>query len=222
VDEFEKEQSYIDDSLIYAPSKDSENVEIIRGPNIKPLPVNTPMDSTIDKKVVIKLPDNITTDHIAPAGAKVLPYRSNIEKLSTFVFENNKPHFDEVCKENNGGIIVAGENYGQGSSREHAALAPMYLGIKAVLTKSFARIHLANLVNFGLLPLIFTDKSDYDKIDEMDELKIEIVNSLYDSLDLIVENVTKNETYKVHAPISQEDIDILMAGGALNYIRNQQ
>ena len=221
-DEFEKEQSYIDDSLIYAPSKDPENVEIVRGPNIKPLPVNTPMDSTIDKKVVIKLPDNITTDHIAPAGAKVLPYRSNIEKLSTFVFENNKPHFDEVCKENNGGIIVAGENYGQGSSREHAALAPMYLGIKAVLTKSFARIHLANLVNFGLLPLIFIDKSDYDKIDEMDELKIENVNSLYDSLDLIVENVTKNETYKVHAPISQEDIDILMAGGALNYIRNQQ
>lgn len=221
-DEFEKEQSYIDDSLIYAPSKDPENVEIVRGPNIKPLPVNTPMDSTIDKKVVIKLPDNITTDHIAPAGAKVLPYRSNIEKLSTFVFENNKPHFDEVCKENNGGIIVAGENYGQGSSREHAALAPMYLGIKAVLTKSFARIHLANLVNFGLLPLIFTDKSDYDKIDEMDELKIENVNSLYDSLDLIVENVTKKETYKVHAPISQEDIDILMAGGALNYIRNQQ
>ena len=221
-DEFEKEQSYIDDSLIYAPSNTPENVEIVRGPNIKPLPANTPMDQTIDKKVVIKLPDNITTDHIAPAGAKVLPYRSNIEKLSTFVFENNKPHFDEVCKENNGGIIVAGENYGQGSSREHAALAPMYLGIKAVLTKSFARIHLANLVNFGLLPLVFDDKADYDKIDEMDELKIENVDSLYDSFDLTVENVTKKETYKVRAPISKEDVDILMAGGALNYIRNQQ
>ncbi len=180
------------------------------------------MDQTIDKKVVIKLPDNITTDHIAPAGAKVLPYRSNIEKLSTFVFENNKPHFDEVCKENNGGIIVAGENYGQGSSREHAALAPMYLGIKAVLAKSFARIHLANLVNFGLLPLVFDDKSDYDKIDEMDELKIENVDSLYNSFDLTIENVTKKETYKVHAPISKEDVEILMAGGALNYIRNQQ
>ena len=221
-DEFEKEQSYIDDSLIYAPSKNPENVEIVRGPNIKPLPVNTPMDQTIDKKVVIKLPDNITTDHIAPAGAKVLPYRSNIEKLSTFVFENNKPHFDEVCKENNGGIIVAGENYGQGSSREHAALAPMYLGIKAVLAKSFARIHLANLVNFGLLPLVFDDKSDYDKIDEMDELKIENVDSLYNSFGLTIENVTKKETYKVHAPISKEDVEILMAGGALNYIRNQQ
>ena len=100
-DNFEKEKSYIDDSLIYSPSKDPDCVEIVRGPNIKPLPVNTPMDKTIDKKVVIKLPDNITTDDIAPAGAKVLPYRSNIEKLSTFVFENNKPHFDEVCKENN-------------------------------------------------------------------------------------------------------------------------
>ena len=221
-DNFEKEKSYIDDSLIYSPSKDPDCVEIVRGPNIKPLPVNTPMDKTIDKKVVIKLPDNITTDDIAPAGAKVLPYRSNIEKLSTFVFENNKPHFDEVCKENNGGIIVAGENYGQGSSREHAALAPMYLGVKAVLTKSFARIHLANLVNFGLLPIVFDDKSDYDKIDEMDELKIENVKSLYDSFDLTVENITKNQTYKVHAPINKEDIDILMAGGALNYIRNQQ
>ena len=193
-DNFEKEKSYIDDSLIYSPSKDPDCVEIVRGPNIKPLPVNTPMDKTIDKKVVIKLPDNITTDDIAPAGAKVLPYRSNIEKLSTFVFENNKPHFDEVCKENNGGIIVAGENYGQGSSREHAALAPMYLGVKAVLTKSFARIHLANLVNFGLLPIVFDDKSDYDKIDEMDELKIENVKSLYDSFDLTVENITKNQT----------------------------
>ena len=221
-DNFEKEKSYIDDSLIYSPSKNPDCVEIVRGPNIKPLRVNTPMDKTIDKKVVIKLPDNITTDDIAPAGAKVLPYRSNIEKLSTFVFENNKPHFDEVCKENNGGIIVAGENYGQGSSREHAALAPMYLGVKAVLTKSFARIHLANLVNFGLLPIVFDDKSDYDKIDEMDELKIENVKSLYDSFDLTVENITKNQTYKVHAPISKEDIDILMAGGALNYIRNQQ
>ena len=221
-DTFEAEKSYIDDSLIYAPSKNPDTVEIVRGPNIKPLPVNTPMDVTIDKKVVIKLPDNITTDHIAPAGAKVLPYRSNIEKLSTFVFENNKPHFDQVCKENHGGIIVAGENYGQGSSREHAALAPMYLGIKAVLAKSFARIHLANLVNFGLLPMIFKEKSDYDRIDEMDELKIENTKSLYDSLEFSIINVTKNESYAVYSPLSHEDVDILMAGGALNYIRNQQ
>lgn len=221
-DDFEKEISYIDDSLIYEPSQDPDSVEIVRGPNIKPLPQNDKMPETIDKKVVIKLPDNITTDHIAPAGAKVLPYRSNIEKLSTFVFENNKPHFDEVCKENGGGIILAGENYGQGSSREHAALAPMYLGIKAVLAKSFARIHLANLINFGILPMTFKDKSDYDKIDELDELKIEHVASLYSCLELEVVNVTKNENYKVDCPLSKEDIDILLAGGALNYIRQMQ
>ena len=221
-DDFEKEISYIDDSLIYDPSQDPDSVEIVRGPNIKPLPQNDKMPETIDKKVVIKLPDNITTDHIAPAGAKVLPYRSNIEKLSTFVFENNKPHFDEVCKENGGGIILAGENYGQGSSREHAALAPMYLGIKAVLAKSFARIHLANLINFGILPMTFKDKSDYEKIDELDELKIEHVASLYSCLELEVVNVTKNENYKVDCPLSKEDIDILLAGGALNYIRQMQ
>ena len=208
--------------MIYDPSQDPDSVEIVRGPNIKPLPQNDKMPETIDKKVVIKLPDNITTDHIAPAGAKVLPYRSNIEKLSTFVFENNKPHFDEVCKENGGGIILAGENYGQGSSREHAALAPMYLGIKAVLAKSFARIHLANLINFGILPMTFKDKSDYDKIDELDELKIEHVASLYSCLELEVVNVTKNENYKVDCPLSKEDIDILLAGGALNYIRQMQ
>lgn len=221
-DTFEKEMSLVDDSLIYAPSQDPDSVEIVRGPNIKPLPQNSAMPEVIEKKVVICLPDNITTDHIAPAGAKVLPYRSNIEKLSTFVFENQKEHFDEVCKANGGGIIVAGENYGQGSSREHAALAPMYLGIKAVLAKSFARIHLANLINFGILPLTFNDKSDYDKIDELDELKIEHVYDLYNNLDLVVENVTKNEKYMAHSPLSKEDIDILLAGGALNYIRNQQ
>ena len=138
------------------------------------------------------------------------------------MFENNKPHFDEVCKENGGGIILAGENYGQGSSREHAALAPMYLGIKAVLAKSFARIHLANLINFGILPMTFKDKSDYDKIDELDELKIEHVASLYSCLELEVVNVTKDENYKVDCPLSKEDIDILLAGGALNYIRQMQ
>lgn len=221
-DEFEKEPSYVDDSLIYAPSKNPEEVEIIRGPNIKPLPVNTPLDEVIVKKAVIKLPDNITTDHIAPAGAEVLPYRSNIEKLSTFVFKNNKEHFDQVCKENNGGIIVAGENYGQGSSREHAALAPMYLGIKAVIAKSFARIHLANLINFGIIPFTFDQKSDYDDIDEMDELAIENTYSLEENPKTIVKNLTKNQEYPVTAHITEEDFKLLLAGGALNYIRNQQ
>ena len=164
----------------------------------------------------------VTTDHIAPAGAKVLPYRSNIEKLSTFVFMNNKEHFDQICKANNGGIIVAGENYGQGSSREHAALAPMYLGIKAVLAKSFARIHHANLINFGILPLEFVDKADYDAIDEMDELEVVNVPGLYEQPIIEVKDLTKNKSFKATTQLTKEDLDILMDGGALNYIRNHQ
>lgn len=221
-DEFSTEPIFIDDSMVLAPSQHPEEVEVIRGPNIKPLPQNSAMTENIDKKVVIKLPDNITTDHIAPAGAKVLPYRSNIEKLSTFVFMNNKEHFDEVCKANHGGIIVAGENYGQGSSREHAALAPMYLGIKAVLAKSFARIHHANLVNFGILPLEFVNKQDYDSIDEMDELHVENVRALYDGNLITVVNQTKNCSYQAQVNLTHEDLDIIMEGGALNYIRNHQ
>ena len=220
-DTYEKEESYIDDSLIYEPSQNPEEVEIIRGPNIKPLPQNEKLADTIDKKVVIHLPDNITTDHIAPAGAEVLPFRSNIEKLSTFVFKNNKEHFDQICKQNNGGIIVAGENYGQGSSREHAALAPMYLGIKAVIAKSFARIHLANLINFGIVPLVFEDKQDYDTISEMDELIIDHVWNLRESTSVCVFNKTKNQTYHVKAQVTPADVDVLLAGGALNYIRFQ-
>lgn len=221
-DSFDQEPIFIDDSMILKPSEHPETVEVIRGPNIKPLPQNTAMTEEIEKKVVIKLPDNITTDHIAPAGAKVLPYRSNIEKLSTFVFMNNKEHFDEICKANHGGIIVAGENYGQGSSREHAALAPMYLGIKAVLAKSFARIHHANLVNFGILPLEFVNKEDYDTIDEMDDLVVEHVKGLYDSPVITVTNKTKGCSYQVQAHLTKEDLDIIMEGGALNYIRNHQ
>ncbi|MCI6088473.1 MAG: aconitate hydratase [Absicoccus porci] len=221
-DTFTAEPIFIDDSMILPPSDHPEDVEIIRGPNIKPLPQNTKMTENIDKKVVIKLPDNITTDHIAPAGAKVLPYRSNIEKLSTFVFMNNKEHFDQICKANNGGIIVAGENYGQGSSREHAALAPMYLGIKAVLAKSFARIHHANLINFGILPLEFVDKADYDAIDEMDELEVVNVPGLYEQPIIEVKDLTKNKSFKATTQLTKEDLDILMDGGALNYIRNHQ
>jgi len=135
---------------------------------------------------------------------------------------NNKEHFDQICKANNGGIIVAGENYGQGSSREHAALAPMYLGIKAVLAKSFARIHHANLINFGILPLEFVDKADYDAIDEMDELEVVNVPGLYEQPIIEVKDLTKNKSFKATTQLTKEDLDILMDGGALNYIRNHQ
>lgn len=222
-DAFEKEPSFIDDSLIYAPSTTPESVEIIRGPNIKPLPINEKLPNAFDKNVVIKLEDNITTDHIAPAGAKVLPYRSNIEKLSTFVFENNKKDFYKVCEENDGGIIVAGENYGQGSSREHAALAPMYLGIKAVIAKSFARIHLANLINFGIIPFVFENKEDYDLIDELDTLVFDqVIDTLKQGNRFVVHNKTKNISIPLIAQISDSDLELLKAGGALNYIREQQ
>ncbi len=217
----ETDHFLIDDSMILTPDCDKSK-EIVRGPNIKPLPINTPLDDHIHKKVMIKVEDNITTDHIAPAGAKVLPYRSNIEKISEFIFMNNKPDFDKVCKEYGGGYIIAGANYGQGSSREHAALAPMYLGIKAVIAKSFARIHKANLVNFGILPLTFDNEADYDTIDEMDDLDINNLDQLAVDVPLTVINQTKDKTYTVHHGLSQYDIDIIKAGGTLNYIKAMQ
>ncbi|MDE5759116.1 MAG: aconitate hydratase, partial [Allobaculum sp.] len=174
------------------------------------------------KNAVIVLGDNITSDQISHSVSIVLPYRSNIEKLSTFVFANNKEGFDQVCKENGGGIIVAGENYGQGSSREHAALAPMYLGIKAVMAKSFARIHLANLINFGILPLVFENPEDYDTIEEMDDLAFENLDALQADQPLVVKNLTKGLEYNLIPQFSAQDIPVLQAGGTLNYIRSMQ
>lgn len=217
-----EELKFIDDSMILEPSDDPDSVEIIRGPNIKPLPINEALPDAFEKKVVIKLEDNITTDHIAPAGAEVLPYRSNIEKLSTFVFRNNKEGFDKICQASGGGIIVAGENYGQGSSREHAALAPMYLGIKAVIAKSFARIHLANLINFGILPLVFENPADYDSIDEMDSLVFEGLDALSADEALIIRNAAKDQTYRLIPQFTAQDLPVLHAGGTLNYIRSLQ
>lgn len=212
-----------DTSMFIEPERaHPETVEVVRGPNIRPLPMNTALPDTIDKKVMIKVEDNITTDHIAPAGAKVLPYRSNIEKISTFVFMNNKADFHDCCKANGGGFIIAGANYGQGSSREHAALAPMYLGIKAVIAKSFARIHKANLINFGILPLTFLDEADYARIDDMDELRMEHVRDLRVDGTLTVENVTKGIRFEVGYDLSELDIETLRAGGTLNLIRAQQ
>lgn len=213
----------IDDSMIIEPDMElSGETEVIRGPNIKPLPINTPLKDTITKKVMIKVDDNITTDHIAPAGAKVLPYRSNIEKISEFIFMNVKASFHDDCIANNGGFIVAGSNYGQGSSREHAALAPMYLGIKAVIAKSFARIHRANLINFGIIPFTFVNEKDYDDIDEMDKLKITGLLDIKENTPITVQNVTKGNTFQVEHNLTQLDIDTIKAGGTLNLIRQNQ
>lgn len=212
----------VDDSMIYAPEREHpESVEVVQGPNIRPLPENTPLAAAIEKEVVIKVGDNITTDHIMPAGAKVLPYRSNIEKISEFVFRDVQAGFKAHCRKAGGGVIVAGENYGQGSSREHAALAPMYLGIKAVLAKSFARIHAANLVNFGIVPLLFDEAADYESIAEGDVLFLDF-SALAPDASVRVENRTKKRSFSMHHALSALDIEMLKAGGKLNYIKNKQ
>ena len=208
--------------MIYAPEKEHpESVEVVQGPNIRPLPENTPLAAVVEKEVVIKVGDNITTDHIMPAGAKVLPYRSNIEKISEFVFRDVQEGFKEHCRKAGGGIIVAGENYGQGSSREHAALAPMYLGIKAVIAKSFARIHAANLVNFGIVPLLFDEAADYETVAEGDVLFLDC-SALAEGAPVQVENCTKGTSFPAHHALSALDIDMLRVGGKLNYIKNKQ
>ena len=204
-----------DDSLIIKPlpPEEAQKVSIVRGPNIAPLARAPKPGAQISGRVLLKTGDNITTDHIMPAGAKVLPLRSNLPKISEFVFEAVDPEFPRRAKEWGGGFVIGGENYGQGSSREHAALAPMYLGVKAVITKSFARIHLANLINFGILPLTFKDPSDYDKIEQGDELALDISNIDKPRL----EDRTKGLNIAVVPQLSSErDREIILAGGALN------
>ncbi len=166
------ERFLINDNMIVPPIEEAlmETVEVKRGPNIKPLPIAGPLEESIRRRAVLKVEDNITTDHIMPAGAKILPYRSNIPYLSQFCFAVCDKSFPERCKAAGGGVIIAGHNYGQGSSREHAALVPLYLGVKAVAAKSYARIHAANLANTGILPLQFVNEADYDAIDQMDVL----------------------------------------------------
>lgn len=208
----------VDDSMIISPSEKPEEVTIMRGPNIKPLPKKEPMPDTLKGDVLLKVGDNITTDHIMPAGAKVLPLRSNIPAISEFVFEKVDKEFVKRAKEKGGGFLVGGTNYGQGSSREHAALAPMFLGVKAVIAKSFARIHRANLVNFGILPLTFENESDYNVFDQGDAIELpDIKNTLNSGGRVIINNLTKNMEIKAMHALSPREIDILCAGGLLNY-----
>jgi len=212
------ERFFINDNMILKPipEEEAKKVQIARGPNIAPLPTFEPIGDTLSGKVLIKVEDNITTDHIMPAGAKVLPLRSNIPEISKYVFESVDSRFYQKAKENNGGFIVAGENYGQGSSREHAALAPKYLGVKAVIAKSFARIHLANLVNFGIVPLTFENPDDYNCIDEMDELEIQVGDL---TGECILYNKTKEEKIKLSHTLSSLDAEILKTGGKLPWIK---
>ncbi|MFA6665711.1 MAG: aconitate hydratase [Armatimonadota bacterium] len=212
----------IDDGMIIPPSNNPEEVEIIRGPNIKPLPIREPLPSSMAGKVLLKVEDNITTDHIMPAGSKILPLRSNIPAISEHVFEGVDKTFASRAKAAGGGFVIGGENYGQGSSREHAALAPTYLGVKAVITKSFARIHRANLVNFGILPLTFVNAEDYNSVLPDDELKIEnILNQLEESQTLTVTNATRGTQFAVRHDLTGRQKDIILAGGMLNMMRGK-
>lgn len=216
------EEFTINDNMIVPPAAeaDMDSVEVLRGPNIKPFPVAEHLAETIEAGVSLKVGDNITTDHIMPAGAKILPLRSNIPKISEFCFAVCDEGFHDRALGMGKSIIIGGSNYGQGSSREHAALAPLYLGVKAVITKSFARIHMANLVNAGILPLTFTNESDYDSIDQGDVLVIENVERQLRAGDVIsVTNKTKGTAFTANVSVSERQKDMLAAGGLLNYTK---
>lgn len=221
-EDFDKNVSFNHtDAYFIEPEKDlSKRIkETIKGKNIKPFP-RAEKARDIDKKVIYKAGDGITTDDICPSNAHLLPYRSNIEYLSNFAFTTEIDDFKDRCEENKGGIIVAGENYGQGSSREHAALLPLYLGIKAVVAKSFARIHRSNLINNAILPLVFEDESDFEKISEYDDIKISNMEESIESGDFILEDLTKNKKIKLRGDFSEREKEILLEGGYLNYAKN--
>lgn len=217
------EKFEINDNMVALPAspEEAKDVEVMYGPNIKPFPTTEALPDSLTAKAVLKVGDDITTDHIMPAGAKILPYRSNIPHLSQFCFAVCDTTFAERCKaESRGGFVIGGANYGQGSSREHAALVPLYLGVKAVITKSFARIHCANLINAGILPLNFKNESDYDKISQGDELSLpEIKSEILNDKPVTLRNLTTGGSYELKYDLSQRQKDILLAGGLLNYTR---
>ena len=213
------ERFIIDDSMILPPAPTNAEVEVVRGPNIKPFPIGKELGSEVDGKVIIKVEDNITTDHIMPSNSKLLPFRSNIPYLSEFCFSTIDAEFPKRAKENNGGFIIAGDNYGQGSSREHAALAPLYLGVKGVIAKSFARIHKANLINNGIIPMEFKNVDDYNNIDLLDELKIKGIQDALKAGTVKVKNLTKGTEYDVLVDLTDKEIEVIKAGGRLNYVK---
>lgn len=213
----------VDESLIYAPAANPDEVKVIKKPTIRYFEPRPPMPDVLEGEVLIKVGDNITTDHIIPGGAKILPLRSNIPAISQYtfsIFEDEKGNFAKKAQEKGGGFIVGGENYGQGSSREHAAICPMYLGVKAVLAKSFARIHRANLINFGIVPFIFKNKEDYDKIDEGDTLVIDVKDLTPGGITKCIVKKPSGEEINIELTndLSQREVEILKAGGILNYV----
>ena len=213
----------INDSAVIPPAPESiaESLEVLRGPNIKPFPEAKPQLDTLSAELVLKVGDNITTDHIMPAGAKILPYRSNIPHLSQFCFGVCDTTFPERAKALGESIIVGGSNYGQGSSREHAALVPMYLGVRAVITKSFARIHIANLINAGIMPLTFKNPEDYDRINQGDKLTMKNIFAGMDSGEIMLTDETTGESFPLVCSFTERQKDILKAGSLLLYTKGE-
>ena len=212
----------INDSAVLAPlsAEEAADAEVLRGPNIKEFPKSVPFSESLTAQVMLHVGDNITTDHIMPAGAKILPYRSNIPHLSKFCFEVCDPTFPDRAKASeHAGVIIGGSNYGQGSSREHAALVPMYLGIRCVIAKSFARIHIANLINAGILPLTFEDPADYDKLAQDHVLELSDIPAGMASGCLTVTDTTTGATFNALCNLTERQQAILMAGGLLNYTK---
>ncbi|MEL7646670.1 MAG: aconitate hydratase [Sedimentibacter sp.] len=217
----EPDDFIVDNRMIIAPVEDGSTVEVVRGPNIRPMPINDPLPETLKAKVSAVRGDNITTDDITPANAQFSALRSNIPEISKFCYGRIDPGFHDRCKELGKSIIIGGENYGQGSSREHAAIAPMYLGVKAVIAKSMARIHKNNLVNHGVLPLLFVNPSDYGNIEMMDELVVENIAEQIRSRKVTVKNMTKNVSFEAKVDLTDRETDIIIAGGQLCYVANK-
>lgn len=213
------EKYNINEQSIIMPATDSGDIEVIRGPNIKPLPNMERLPDTLEAEIGIKVGDNISTDGIMPAGAKILPLRSNIEALSEFVFNQIDPQFPGTCRERGNIAVIGGDNYGQGSSREHAALAPRYLGVRVKIAKSFARIHKANLCNFGILPLSFRDPADYDRLEKGEKIILEDIRALLEGSGTEIPIKYKGEIFTAELDVSERQRKFLLAGGALNYVK---
>lgn len=214
------EKFFINDNTIINPQEgDTKDLKVVRGPNIKPFPMADPLLDVVEGKVLTMVPDNITTDHIMPSNAKLLPYRSNIPYLANYCLTPCDEAFPDKAKKYGGGFIVAGENYGQGSSREHAALAPLFLGVRGVIAKSFARIHKANLINNGILPLVFEDPKDYEKIKTLDDLKIDGARSQVENGLIIMKNITNELEYKLKLEVTDRQKNMLLKGGLLNSLK---
>ena len=213
-------QFKVDDSGVLMPLPEGNDGEVLRGPNIKEFPKSKPFADSLTAELVLKVGDNITTDHIMPAGAKILPYRSNIPYLSNFCFEVCDPEFPARAMKAGDGIVVGGSNYGQGSSREHAALVPMYLGVRCVISKSFARIHVANLINAGILPLTFKNPEDYDWVSQGAKLSMENIRASMEQGELIIRDVVSGKTFAAVCDLTERQRAILLAGGLLNYTKD--